>query len=105
MESVFVPESCTQPTISLDSAASKADRIAFQQCDVFEKKGSSYRVCCKICGFKVTTSAHKMLSGHYLRAPTIQIHHCISREKLQEDMPEFLQALQDRQTSLHTKRK
>ena len=91
--------------ISLPSDASKADRIAFQQCDVFEKKGSSFRVCCRICGLKVTTSSHKMMYGHYLGEPTVKIHRCISREKLQENYPEFLQALLARQTSLTSKRK
>ena len=35
-------------TICLSADASKADHIAFAQCDIFEKKGCSYRARCRI---------------------------------------------------------
>ena len=105
MESVYVPEEEQEQTICLPLESSKADRVAFQQCDVFEKKGSPYRVKCRICGLKVTTSSHKIIYGHYLRDRGVQIAWCIASDKLQADYPEFMEALQDRQASLRLKRK
>ena len=105
MESVFVPEVGPEPTISLPANASKADHIAFAQCDVFEKKGSSFRVCCRICGFRVTTSSHKMLYGHYLRQPNVKITRCVTRAKLESEHPEFAHTLMAREMSLSHKRK
>ena len=113
MESVFGPEPEltislpheAEPTIILPHDASKADHVAFAQCDIYEKKGSSFRVCCRVCGFRVTTSSHKMIFGHYLRQPNVRITRCVTREKLESEHPEFAQTLKEREMSLWQKRK
>ena len=92
-------------TICLPADASKADHIAFAQCDIFEKKGSSYRARCRICGWQGTTSNHKLLYGHYLHQKHNHIATCVTREKLQEDHPEFYATLTAREEGLHFKRK
>ena len=92
-------------TICLPADASKADHIAFAQCDIFEKKGSSYRARCRICGWQGTTSNHKLLYGHYLHQKNSNITKCVTREKLQQDHPEFYTTLTAREEGLHFKRK
>ena len=91
--------------ICLPADASKADHIAFAQCDIFEKKGSSYRARCRICGWQGTTGSHKLIYGHYLHQKNNHIATCVTREKLQEDHPEFYATLTPREEALHFKRK
>ena len=94
-----------EPTICLPSDAVRADHIAFGQSDIFEKKNSSYRVRCRVCYRQFTTSAHKMIYGHYLHQPHNSIVTCVAREKLQLDHPEFFQSLVAREAKLGYKRK
>jgi hypothetical protein len=84
-------------TICLPADASKADHIAFAQCDIFEK--------CRICGWQGTTSNHKLLYGHYLHQKNNHIATCVTRTKLEEDHPEFYATLTAREEGLHFKRK
>ena len=92
-------------TICLPADATKADLIAFAQCDIFEKKGSSYRVKCRICGWQGTTSNHKIIYGHYLHQKGNGINVCVTREKLQQDHSEFFGTMTAREEGLHFKRK
>jgi hypothetical protein len=94
-----------EPTICLPTDAVKSDRIAMQQCDIYEKKGNSYRVRCRICFWVGTTSSHKLIYGHYLHQPGSHIGKCVTREKLKKDYPEFYETLTARESSLHFKRK
>ena len=91
-------------TICLPADASKADLVAFVQCDIFEKKGSSFRVKCKICGCQGTASNHKFHYDHYLHQQGNGINVCVKREKLQQDHPEFYATLTAREEALHFKR-
>ena len=86
-------------SICLPADAPKADLVAFAQCDIFEKKGSSFRVKCRICGWQGTTSNHKLIYGHYLHQKNSSIATCVTREKLQQEHPEF------NEEALHFKRK
>ena len=106
MESV-VPLPAEPLLICLPADASKADLVAFAQCDIFEKKGSSYRVRCRICGWQGTTSNHKLIYGHYLHQKNNGINVCVTRTraKLEEDHPEFYGTLTAREEVLHVKRK
>ena len=92
-------------TICLPADAPKADLVAFAQCDIFEKKGSSFRVKCRICGWQGTTSNHKLTYGHYLHQKNNSIATCVTREKLQQEHPEFYGTLTAREEALHFKRK
>ena len=85
--------------------ATKADLCAFAQCDIFEKKGSSFRVKCRICGWQGTTGSHKLIYGHYLHQKNNHIYTCVTREKLQQDHPEFWTTLTAHEEGLHFKRK
>ena len=93
-----------EATICLPDDAVPADRIAFAQSEIYAKKGSSYRVKCRVCYRGFTTSAHKMIYGHYLHQPDSSIVKCVAREKLQEDHPEFYQSLVAKEEKLGFKR-
>ena len=94
-----------EATICLGDDAVQADHIAFAQSEIYAKKGSSYRVKCRVCYRGFTTSAHKMIYGHYLHQPDNSIVKCVAREKLQEDHAEFYQSLVAREEKLGFKRK
>ena len=94
-----------EATICLGDDAVRADHIAFAQSEIYAKKGSSYRVKCRVCYRQFTTSAHKMIYGHYLHQPENSIVKCVAREKLQSDYPEFYVSLAAREEKLGFKRK
>ena len=81
-------------SICLPADATKADLIAFAQCDIFEKTG-----------WQGTTGSHKLIYGHYLHQKNSSIATCVTREKLQQEHPEFYGTLTAREEGLHFKRK
>jgi hypothetical protein len=91
--------------ICLPAEATNADKTEFAQCDIFEKKGSSFRVKCRICGWQGTTGSHKLIYGHYLHQKNNCITTCVTREKLQQEHAEFYATLTAREEALHFKRK
>ena len=91
--------------ICLPVEATNADKTAFAQCDIFQKKGPSFRVRCRICGWVGTTGSHKLIYGHYLHQKNSSITTCVTREKLQQEHPEFYATLTAREEGLHFKRK
>ena len=91
--------------ICLPADATKADLVAFAQCDIFEKKGSSFRARCRICGWQGTTGSHKLIYGHYLHQKNNSIATCVTRTKLEEGHPEFYATLTAREETLKFKRK
>ena len=94
-----------EPTICLPSDAVGVDHIAFAQSEIYQKKGASYRVKCRVCYRQFTTSAHKMIYGHYLHQPHTSIVKCVAREKLESDYAEFYQSLVAKEEKLGFKRK
>ena len=91
---------------SLGGRASPLGKLAFQHCDIYEKKGAtSYRVKCNICGHHVTTSASRLLYGHYLHEGGRNVKPCVTIEKLERDHPIFMRDVQARSTTLSLKRK
>ena len=94
-----------EPTICLPSDAVRADHIAFAQSEIYQKKGASYRVKCRVCYRQFTTSAHNMLYGHYLHQPHTSIVKCVAREKLESEHAEFYQSLVAKEEKLGFKRK
>lgn len=92
--------------ISLDEAASPMEKLAFQHCDIYEKKGlSSYRVKCNVCGHHVTTNASRLLYGHYLHEGGRDVKPCVTIEKLREAHPIFMGSVEARSATLKLKRK
>ena len=80
-------------------------KLALTHCRLWEIKGSSFRITCKICGFSGVVSAHKLTYGHYLRQKRNDITSCIAVSKLEEDYPEFYEAIKAKGDSLEGKRK
>lgn len=91
--------------IPVPNSLPPAAKLALTHSELFELKGSSFRIMCKICGFKATTSAHKLVYGHYLREPGNDIGTCIAVEKLKADYPEFYNQLATKRDTLNRKRK
>jgi hypothetical protein len=94
----------TLGTVCLPAGASKGDKLAFSQCDLYEQKGSSWRCRCNLCGLVVTTSSHKLIHGHYLQQAAVDIKHCLARSKLQADHAEFFDQLTAKEEKLRFKR-
>lgn len=106
MEDDSVEDSSDPVCISLNEGASPLEKLAFQHCDIYEKKGStSYRVKCTICGHHVTTNASRLLYGHYLHEGGRNVKPCVTIEKLTHDHPIFMRDVQARSTTLNLKRK
>ena len=98
--------SCDVPAvIDVEANASAMVKLAFSLCDIHEKKGSSYRVTCRVCGMSVTTNANKLLYGHYLGENGKDIRSCVTKEKLREEYPFFMAECEGRQTKIAAKRK
>jgi hypothetical protein len=91
--------------IELPEHLSAMTKFALTHCDVYQMKGSSFRLKCRVCGFKVTTSVHKLIYGHYLRQPNANIGKCVTLDRLQELHPLFHSALVEKQTKLAQKRR
>ena len=53
----------------------------------------------------VTTSANKMLYGHYLGEKGKDIRRCVTKEKLREEYPLFMAEFEGRQSKLAAKRR
>ena len=80
--------------------------FAFTLCKEVIRKGSScYAAECQVCGKKLSTTAHKMMYGHYLGKKDQHIGvHCVSVNKLRVDHPAFLAELTSRWDTLERKR-
>ena len=101
-----VDDSSDPVCISLDEGASPMEKLAFSQCDIYEKKGTNvYRVKCRVCGHHVSTSGQRLLYGHYLHEGGRGVKPCVTIDKLTHDYPLFMRDVQARSTTLKLKRK
>ena len=92
--------------IFLDEGSSPMEQLAFAQCDIYEKKGTSvYRVKCRVCGHNVTTAGSRWLYGHYLHEVGRGVKPCVTIEKLTADYPLWMHDVQARSVTLKLKRK
>ena len=80
-------------------------KLALSHCRLWEIKGASFRITCKICGFSGVVSVHKLTYGHYLRLKGNDIQGCVQLLKLEQEYPEFFEALSAKGNSLTGKRK
>ena len=80
--------------------------FAFTLCkDVIRKGSSMYAAECLVCGKKLSTTAHKMMYGHYMGKKDQHMSvHCVSVNKLRADHPAFLAELSMRWETLERKR-
>ena len=91
--------------IPIPDSMPRAAKLALSHSKLLEVKGSSFRFKCNICGFKATTSAHKLIYGHYLREAGNDIGTCVDPEKLEADYPEFYSRLIEKRDKLAAKRR
>lgn len=80
-------------------------QLALKLCDVFELRGSSFRVKCTVCGLRITASTHKLIYGHYLRQPRNDIKWCVDLSILARDHPGFHADVVQKQEKLDNKRR
>ena len=104
-------ESCQGPRdeIPVPLDVPEAAKLVLSKCAMYEVKGTSFRVSCKICGMGgsqgIVTSTHKLVYGHFLGQPKNDIRPCVSAKILAREHPEFAAALQSRLDALNKKRK
>jgi hypothetical protein len=83
--------------------------VALEKCTVHSQKGQSFLVTCKVCGWGgaqgTPVSLHKLLYGHYLKQPDIDIMHCQPDSEIQAREPEFWAKIQDRLRAFTHKRR
>jgi hypothetical protein len=104
MPDVTWVDNVPQAEISMPDSASAGDKMAFSQCTIFARKGSSFQVRCQHCGLRVTTSSHKMMYTHYLREGK-GVAACVTLDKLRHDAPDFMKSIEMKQSQLHAKRR
>ena len=69
------------------------------------KSSSVWEGVCSICGKSVATTPHKMVYGHYLQKRGEHIgNFCVSVAKLRKENPDFFASLEEKWSSLNSKR-
>ena len=99
------PSSSDHEAIPVPDSMPPAAKLALSHSQLFEVKGASFRFKCNICGFKATSSAHKLIYGHYLREGGNDIGTCVDPEKLEAEYPEFYSRLTEKRDKLAAKRR
>ncbi len=95
---------CNQ-CVDIPQGASAGARLALRHCKIWGVKGSSFLVTCNVCGFRGTTSVHKLTYGHYLGEKGNDIQRCVSVGVLESRYPEFYSELVAKASTLEKKRK
>ena len=88
-----VSEANAAEAIEVPTHLTAAAKFVLSQSTLFELRGSSFKIKCKLCGFEVVTSTHKLLYGHYLRVEKSDIEKCITLDAIKERQPEFYAGL------------
>jgi hypothetical protein len=98
-------EDSQQQPIEVPDNVTALGKLALRKCLLFACRGSSFQVECQICGWEGTSSAHKLIYGHYLRQGGNEITFCVALSKLQSDHTEFFLELKAKGDALEKKRR
>ena len=85
-----------------EEVAAVEEQLPFplEQCTVHRQRGQCYTVTCLIYGWGShsgkTATLHKLIYGHYLRFPKLDIAKCIPLDRIEANHPKFYASLDAR---------